>query len=139
MAEADLLYHHLGGVGLHLLRLLLLLIDVLLVVYDLADRRIHLGGDLHQIQLEALCKSLGFPQWIDTGLGDIVSHKPYLRRSDLVIDPGAVVPLIVRLTVSRSIVVAALSVLLRSGGPGSTRIRALFDWCCDKDVLLNFN
>ena len=137
-AEPDLLDDYLGRIGLHLLRLLFLLIDILLVVYDLADRGIHLGGDLHQIQLEALCQPLGFPQWIDTGLRDVVSHEPYLRRCDLVIDPGAIVLPAVRLAVALSIAVAALVVLLGSGGPGSTRKGALFDWCCDKVVLLNF-
>ena len=130
-------FHHLGGIGLHLLCLLLLLIDILLIVYDLADRRIDLRGYFHQIQLKAFRKPLGFPQWIDTRLRDIVSHKPYLRCRDPVIDPWPVI--LGRLAVAVSIVVAALSAVVSALlhiGPGSSRIRALFYRCCDKVVLL---
>ena len=126
-----------GPKRISLLRLLLLLIDVLLVVYDLADRGINLRGYLHQIQLETLRKPQGFPQWIYTRLRDIVSHKPYLRCRDPVIDLRPVI--LCRLAAAVSIVVAALCAVvsvLRHIGPGSTRIRALFYRCCDKVVLL---
>ena len=48
--EADLLDDNLGGVLLHLLGLLPLLVEVFLVVKDLADRRICLRAYLYKIE-----------------------------------------------------------------------------------------
>ncbi len=50
--ETDFLDDYLGGVGLHFLCLLLLLVEELLIVDDLAYRRISLSTDLNQIQTE---------------------------------------------------------------------------------------
>ena len=83
--EADLLDDHLGGVGFHLLGLLLLLIGEFLVIEDLANGGIRLGADLHQIQLQ-LIRHLESPgDRVYTRFRDILPYQANLLSSDLLI------------------------------------------------------
>lgn len=90
--ETDLLDNHLGSIGLHLLRLLLLLIDVLLVVKDLAHGGICLGADLHQIKTLFISHRLRSRERIDAGILDVVSYKANLGCPDFIIDPRSLIP-----------------------------------------------
>ena len=62
--ETDLLDNYLGGVLLHLLSLLLLLIQIFLIVQNLAYRRVSFTADFHKIQfhfishLHGLCNRI---------------------------------------------------------------------------------
>lgn len=84
--EADFLDDHLGGVGLHLLGPLLLLVAVLLVIQNLADWGIGLGAYLHQIKLHFVrhCESLR--DRIDARFGDVVSYETHLYGMNLIVD-----------------------------------------------------
>ena len=90
--ETDLLDNNLGSIGLHLLRLLLLLIDVLLVVKDLAYGGIRLSADLHQIKPLFISHRLCCRELIDTGILDVVSYKADLGCPDFIIDPRSLIP-----------------------------------------------
>lgn len=96
--EAYLLYHHLGGVGLHLLRLLLALIEVLLVIENLTYRRIGLGTDLYQIKLKLVSKLKSLRYRIDTRFWDIVSDETDLMRSNLLINVELILVALLRQT-----------------------------------------
>lgn len=83
--EANLLDNNLGSVGFLLLRFLFLLIDVLLVINNLAHRR--LGGRyyLDQVELECLSHLECFCKRIDVLLGNIVSYHPYPGGGNLAV------------------------------------------------------
>ena len=83
--EADLLDCDLGSILLHLLGLLPLLVEVLLVVEDLADRRISLGADLNQVKLHLVGHLQGLGDRIDARLGNVVTDKTDLRSKYLLI------------------------------------------------------
>ena len=84
--EADLLDYNLGRVLLHLLGFLLLLVQVLLVIQNLADRRICLGTDFHQIKFHFISHLHGLGDGIDSRFSDIVTYKADLSCPDLIID-----------------------------------------------------
>ena len=50
--ETDFLDHNLGSIGFHLLGTLALLVEILLVVQNLAHGRIGLATDFHQVKLQ---------------------------------------------------------------------------------------
>lgn len=52
--EPDFLYDHLSRIRLHLLGLFLLLIEIFLVVNNLAHRRIRFCTYLHQVKFELI-------------------------------------------------------------------------------------
>ena len=60
-AETDLLDHDLGGILLHLLRLLPLLVEILLVVEYLANGRLRLCAYLHEVELEEYGRAENMP------------------------------------------------------------------------------
>ena len=123
-SEPDFLDDHLGGVRLHLLGFLLLLIEILLVVKNLAYWRIRLRTYLHQVKFEFISEFERFGRRVDSRLGDIVPNESDLRYSDLVIDSQAAFVLL--LSWSRT-------ALLRSW---TLRARRWFKWCCDRFILL---
>lgn len=84
-SETYLLDNHLGGVGLHLLGLLLALIEVLLIIENLTYRRIGLCAYLHQVEFELISNLKRLRNRIDARLRDIVSNETYLMRSDLLV------------------------------------------------------
>ena len=83
--ETDLLYNHLGALGLDFLGLLLLLVEVLLVVQDLAHGRVRLGADFHQVEFEFFRYLAGLVNGIDSG-GDIVAYQADLSGTDVLVD-----------------------------------------------------
>ena len=84
--EADLLDDHLGSVLFHLLGLLPLLVQILLVIHNLAYRRVCLGADFHQVQFHLLCDGQGLAKRIDTLLGDVVPDQTNLRGGNVTVD-----------------------------------------------------
>ena len=54
-AETDFFDDHFGGVGFALFVFLLLLVEILLVLYDSAHRRIGIGGNHHQVKTFVVC------------------------------------------------------------------------------------
>jgi len=84
--EADLLDDDLRRIGLHLLRFLFLLIEIFLIVQDLAYGRVGLGADFDQIELELLSQGTGLGDGIDALLRDVLPDKTYLRSGDLLVD-----------------------------------------------------
>ena len=76
--EADLLDDNLGGVLLHLLGLLPLLVEVFLVVKDLADRRICLRAYLYKIEFKLVRHLQGLGDRVDTRLRDVVTDQTNL-------------------------------------------------------------
>ena len=85
-AETDLLHDDLGGVGFHLLGLLLLLIQILLVVEYLAHRRIGLVADQNQIELKLIREGQSLGKGIYPLLGDVISHQANLGCGYLLVD-----------------------------------------------------
>ena len=122
-AEAYLLDDYLGRIDLHFLGLLLLLIDELLVVQNLAYRGIRLGTDLDKVEFQAVGKLESLRNGIYTLLGNIVSDKAYLRSCNLLIYPQFV---LVFLLLAR-IETAVLGSCSRGFG---------FERCCDSCALL---
>ena len=93
-AETDLLDDDLGRVGLHLFRFLLLLIEILLIVQDLAYGRIGFRTDFDEIEFKFLRQGTGLGDGIDTLFRDILPDKTYLRSRDLLIDVQFVLTLL---------------------------------------------
>lgn len=85
-AEADLLDDNLRSVGFHLLGFLPLLVQILLVIHNLAYRRVCLGADFHQVQFHLLCDGQGLAKRIDTLLGDVVPDQTNLRGGNVTVD-----------------------------------------------------
>ena len=85
-AETDLLYDHLGGIGLHLLGFLALLVQELLVIEYLAHGRIGLCAYLHQIKTEFIGQGQCLGDGIDTRFGYIVTDETHLGRGNLLVD-----------------------------------------------------
>ena len=85
-AEAYLLDDDLRGVGLHLLGLLPLLVEVLLVVKDLAHGGIGFGSDLDEVETLLLCHLQSLCEGIDALLGDVFPDKTHLGSGDLLVD-----------------------------------------------------
>ena len=84
--EPDLLDDNLRRVGLHLLRFLLLLIEILLIVQDLAYGRIGFGTDFDQVEFELLSQGTSLGNGIDALFRDVLPDKTYLRSGNLPID-----------------------------------------------------
>src|SRR6267378_4387290 len=63
-AKTNLLQDRLLGIGLDFLLLFLLLVLKLGVVYDLAHRRIGVGGNFHQVQSLLLSHLDGYRRWV---------------------------------------------------------------------------
>lgn len=84
-AETDFLDDDFRSVGLHFLRLLPLLVQVLLVIQNLADWRISLGADLHKVQFHLLGKGERFGKGIDALFGDVVPYEAHLGSRNLTV------------------------------------------------------
>ena len=97
-AETDFLDHNLGRVGFHLLGALALLIEVLLVIQNLANGRFCLCADFHQIQLQFLGQGQGFAEGVDSLLGDVISYQANLRGGNFTVNPKGVFVLLVSLS-----------------------------------------
>ena len=76
-AETNLLHHHLRSLGFDLLGLFLLLIEIFLIVENLAHRRFHLRGDFHQIEFQLLSYLMCLLDGIYTRR-DASPHKAYI-------------------------------------------------------------
>lgn len=100
--ETNLLDYDLGRIGFHFLGLLLLLIKILLVIKYLADRRICIRADFNQIKLQFISQLQGLGYRIYSRLRDILSHKPHLLGSNLLIDVEFVLTLLLSLARVRS-------------------------------------
>ena len=83
--QSNLLDDNLGGVGFLLLLAFLLLIEIFLILYNLAHRRIGIGADLDQIQPLVVSHREGFTQGIDVVVG-IVAHHAHHRCCYLIVD-----------------------------------------------------
>lgn len=83
--EADLLDHHLRRIGTTLFLLLLLLIEVLLVLDDLAHRRIGVGRNHHQVEAVGVSTLQGVAGVHDGGL-HALTHYTHDRFRDAFID-----------------------------------------------------
>jgi hypothetical protein len=92
--ETDLLDDDLCRIGLHLLRFLLLLIEIFLVVQDLAYGRIGLRTDLNQVEFELFRQGAGLGDGVDALLGDVLPDETYLRSGDLLVDVQFVLTLL---------------------------------------------
>ena len=97
-AETDFLDHNLGRVGFHLLGALALLIEILLVIQNLAHRRVCLGADIYQVQLQFLGQGQGFAEGVDSLLVDVVSYQANLRGGNFTVNPKGVFVLLVSLS-----------------------------------------
>ena len=87
-SELDLLDVYLGLVLAGELGLLLLLVAVLPVVHDPRDRRIGLGGDLHEVEALRLRVLEGLRRRLDAELLATFVDEPHPRHADRVVDPG---------------------------------------------------
>jgi len=96
--ETDFLYDHLGSVGLHLLGLLALLIKVLLIVQNLADRGIGLGADLHKVEFKLIGHLQGSGDGIHSRLKDILTNQSDLLGRYLLVDVEFVLVMLLSLT-----------------------------------------
>ena len=92
--ETDLLDDNLGCVLLHLLGFLFLLVDVLLIVKDLANRRIGLSADFNEVKVELIGHLHGLCDRIDAGIGDVVANETYLRSGNLLVDVQVILVLL---------------------------------------------
>ena len=133
-AEAYFLDDYLGRIGLHLLRLLLLLIEIFLIVNNLAYRRVCLCTYLYQIKSEFVSHLHGLRNRIDSLLLNIVAYETNSWSRNLFVDSQSV------LVLGRSPL--AISVRTACSRPGwlwtiETGCR-WSEWCCDKCVLLKF-
>ena len=84
--EADFLYHNLGGILLHLLGLLLLLVKILLVIKYLAHRRVCLGSNLDQVEFHLVSHLHSCGNRIDARLRNVVTYETHLWCPYLLID-----------------------------------------------------
>jgi len=73
-----------------LMRLLILLIEELAVVRDLANRRVRRGRDFHQVQSAFAGKPNGFVRLHHPKLGAFFINHPDFARPDPLIDAGTV-------------------------------------------------
>ena len=90
-AVLHLLDGDVGGLAARLLRLLGRLVLVLAVVHDPADRRVRLGGDLDEVEIELPGDGERFGQRLDADLLPVVPHQSDLSGPDAIVDPGLVV------------------------------------------------
>ena len=109
----------------HLLGFLALLIEILLVVQNLADGRIRLGADLNKIELEFVGQGLGLGDRVNPLLRDVVSYETDLRGRDLSVDAELVL-----------IFVLTLNGLIATSGFRSRTNRSWSVRRCDKKILL---
>ena len=99
-AESYLLHDHFRGIRFHLLGLLALLIEIFLVVQNLAHRRVGLIADEDQIELQLVCYRKGFCKGIYSLLGNVLSNKAHLRGGYLLVDRRLVlIPLLCEMLV----------------------------------------
>src|SRR5690606_20082778 len=84
--EADFLDHRLLSVRFDLFLFLLLFINELAVINDLANGRVSIWRDLHQIEFQFISQLQCLARGIYPLLY-IVSHQAYLRYPDVFIDP----------------------------------------------------
>ena len=124
-SEADFLDHNLRSVGFHLLGALALLIEILLVIQNLADGRIRLGADLNKVEFEFVGQGLGLGDRVNPLLRDVLSYETYLLGSDLSVDTELVL-----IFVLTGRLIAATGFRSRTCRLGSVRR-------CDKKILLN--
>ena len=89
-AEADLLDDYLGGIGFHLFGTLALLVQILLIVQDLANGRIRLGADFHQVQLQLFGQGEGLDKGVNALLGDVLPYQAHLGGRDFTVDAKGV-------------------------------------------------
>ena len=61
--------------------------QVLPVIHDLADHRVSVGRNFHQIKASILSGALGNFKGDDTNLLTVCTYQAHTRRIDLVIDP----------------------------------------------------
>ena len=123
--ETDLLDDDLRRIGLHLFRFLLLLIEILLVIQNLADGRIRLGADLNKVEFEFVGQGLGLGDRVNPLLRDVLSYETYLLGSDLSVDTELVL-----IFVLTGRLIAATGFRSRTCRLGSVRR-------CDEELLLN--
>ena len=83
--ETNFLDDYLGGVGLHLLRFLLLLIEIFLIVKYLANRRISFGAYLHQIKSKTVSQFESLRGRKYSLFGNILAYKTYPGDSYLLV------------------------------------------------------
>ena len=84
--ETYLLDDYLRRIGLHFLGLFLLLIEIFLVIKDLAYRRIGLIADHDQVELHFACLPEGGVCLVDTGIVDVIADETDLCGRYLLID-----------------------------------------------------
>ena len=93
-SEPYFLDDDLAAVLLHLLGFLFLLVDVLLIVKDLANRRIGLSADFNEVKVELIGHLHGLCDRIDAGIGDVVANETYLRSGNLLVDVQVILVLL---------------------------------------------
>ena len=96
--EADFLDDNLRSVCLHLLGLLALLVQVLLVVQNLAHRRVCFGADFHQVQFLFLCHGQGLGEGVNALLGDVLPYQAHLGGGNFTVNPKGVLVLLTGLS-----------------------------------------
>ncbi len=79
--ETDFLYGNLAGIRLHLLGFLLLLVEILLAVDNLAHGRIRLVRNQHQVEFHFLSHLQCLRSGINTLFRDIVTDQTYARHA----------------------------------------------------------
>jgi len=122
--ETNLLDYNFGGVVFHLLRLLTLLIQVFLVVQNLAYRRNGLVGNLHKIKFKRVGQFQCLAQRINAGFGDIVPYQTNLRRGYLLVDRKFILSLLLG--------VRLIPVVVVLGPRGRFGTKGRFKRCSDK-------
>jgi hypothetical protein len=80
-----------AGLPPRFLRLLGRLVLVLAVIHDPADRRVGLGGHLHQVEVGFACDGQGFGQRPNADLLTVRTDQTHLAGAYAVVDPGLVV------------------------------------------------
>ena len=78
--------------------LLALLVQVLLVVQNLAHRRVCFGADFHQVQFLFLCHGQSLGEGINALLGDVLPYQAHLRGGNFTVNPKGVFVLLASLS-----------------------------------------
>ncbi len=84
-SETDLLHNYLCRLGLDFLGLLLLLVEIFLIVENLAYRRLCVGRDFHQVELELFGYLAGFMNGVYAWC-HVVADKTHLACVDVLVD-----------------------------------------------------
>lgn len=132
--EANLLYHHFAGIGLHLLCLFLLLIEILLIVYNLTYRRIHLCRNLYKIKFLVLSDSQCLRKGVYTLLRNIISYQTNFWGSNCLVNSESI--LIRRGFLGTSLILLSIVINALIVRLWRSYIRTLFNRCCDRLILL---